>query len=112
MPRCRRPISPSRRSSARPRSRSSRPRPTRPTSEMSLIQDLGAQLHATSDELPTGLVTVAMEKLRGATEILMWVRETSQDPMGVPQLGNATEAAERAAAAIRVAQDAIAAYLA
>jgi len=79
---------------------------------MSLIQDLGAQLRATSDELPTGLVTVAMEKLRGATEILMWVRETSQDPMGVPQLGNATEAAERAAAAIRVAQDAIAAYLA
>ncbi|WP_433382415.1 hypothetical protein ACQPZX_18895 [Actinoplanes sp. CA-142083] len=79
---------------------------------MSLIQDLGAQLRATSDELPTGLVTVAMEKLRGATEILMWVRETSQDPMGVPQLGNATEAAERAAAAIRIAQDAIAAYLA
>ncbi|MFI5891341.1 hypothetical protein ACIA5D_14655 [Actinoplanes sp. NPDC051513] len=79
---------------------------------MSLIQELGAQLRATSDELPTGLVTVAMEKLRGATEILMWVRETSQDPMGVPQLGNATEAAERAAAAIRVAQDAIAAYLA
>jgi hypothetical protein len=79
---------------------------------MSLIQDLGAQLRATSDELPTGLVTVAMEKLRGATEILMWVRETSIDPVGVPQLGNATEAAERAAAAIRIAQDAIAAYLA
>jgi hypothetical protein len=79
---------------------------------MSLIQDLGAQLRATSDELPTGLVTVAMEKLRGATEILMWVRETSIDPIGVPQLGNATEAAERAAAAIRLAQDAIAAYLA
>ena len=79
---------------------------------MSLIQDLGAQLRAASDELPTGLVSVAMEKLRGATEILLWVRETSQDPMGVPQLGNATEAAERAAAALRVAQDSIAAYLA
>ncbi|GIM95253.1 hypothetical protein [Paractinoplanes toevensis] len=79
---------------------------------MSLIQELGAQLRATSDELPTGLVTVAMEKLRSATEILMWVRETSVDPVGVPQLSNATEAAERAAAALRIAQDAIAAYLA
>jgi len=79
---------------------------------MSLIQELGAQLRATSDELPTGLVTVAMEKLRSATEILMWVRETSIDPVGVPQLGNATEHAERAAAALRLAQDAIATYLA
>jgi hypothetical protein len=79
---------------------------------MSLIQDLGAQVRAASDELPTGLVTVAMERLRGATELLMWVRETSQDPMGVPQLGNALEAAERAAAAIRVTQDSLATYLA
>jgi hypothetical protein len=78
---------------------------------MSLIQELGAQLRATSDELPTGLVTAAMEKLRSATEILMWVRETSVDPVGVPQLGNATEHAERAAAALRLAQDAIAGYL-
>jgi len=79
---------------------------------MSLIQELGAQLRATSDELPTGLVTAALEKLRSATEILMWVRETSVDPIGVPQLGNATEHAERAAAALRIAQDAIATYLA
>jgi hypothetical protein len=79
---------------------------------MSLIQELGAQLRATSDELPIGQVTAALEKLRSATEILMWVRETSVDPIGVPQLGNATEHAERAAAALRIAQDAIAAYLA
>ena len=79
---------------------------------MSLIQELGAQLRATSDELPTGLVTAAMEKLRSATEILVWVRETSVDPVGVPQLGNATEHAEHAAAALRLAQDAIASYLA
>ncbi|MEU8818870.1 hypothetical protein [Actinoplanes sp. NPDC048796] len=79
---------------------------------MSLIQELGARLRATSDELPTGQVTVAMEKLRSATEILMWVREQSVDPIGVPQLSNATEAAERAAAALRLAQDAIAQYLA
>ena len=79
---------------------------------MSLIQELGAQLRATSDELPTGLVTVAMEKLRSATEILMWVREQSVDPIGVPQLSGATEHAERAAAALRLAQDAIEQYLA
>ncbi|XVU21790.1 hypothetical protein ACQPZJ_31540 [Actinoplanes sp. CA-054009] len=79
---------------------------------MSLIQELGARLRATSDELPTPQVTVAMEKLRSATEILMWVREQSVDPIGVPQLSNATEAAERAAAALRLAQDAIAQYLA
>ncbi|GLY00101.1 MULTISPECIES: hypothetical protein [Actinoplanes] len=79
---------------------------------MSLLQELGAQLRATSDELPTGQVTAAMEKLRSATEILMWVREQSVDPMGVPQLGNATEHVERAAAALRAAQDAIDAYLA
>ncbi|GAA3345807.1 hypothetical protein GCM10020358_54280 [Amorphoplanes nipponensis] len=79
---------------------------------MSLLQELGAQLRATSDELPTGLVSVAMERLRTATELLNWVRQTSVDPIGVPQLGNATEHAEHAAAALRLAQDAIAAYLA
>jgi hypothetical protein len=79
---------------------------------MSLLQELGAQLRATSDELPTGLVTVALERLRTATELLNWVRQTSVDPIGVPQLGNATEHAEHAAAAMRLAQDAIAAYLA
>jgi hypothetical protein len=79
---------------------------------MSLIQELGAQLRATSDELPTGLVTVAMEKLRAATEILAWVRENSEQQIGVPQLGNATEHIEQAAAALRLAQDAIASYLA
>jgi len=79
---------------------------------MSQIQELGAQLRAASADLPTGPVTVALERLRSATEILIWVRETSVDPIGVPQLGNATEHAERAAAALRLAQDAIATYLA
>jgi hypothetical protein len=79
---------------------------------MSLLQELGAQLRAASDELPTGLVSVAMERLRSATELLNWVRQTSVDPIGVPQLGNATEHAEHAAAALRLTQDAIAAYLA
>lgn len=79
---------------------------------MSLLQELGAQLRATADELPTGAVTVAMERLRTATELLNWVRQESVDPIGVPQLGNAMEHAEHAAAALRLAQDAIASYLA
>src|SRR6185369_8636907 len=112
-PRSPRPISSSRSASARRCSPSSRPRRTRrPSNAMSLLQELGAQLRATSDELPTGLVTVAMERLRSATELLNWVRQSSVDPIGVPQLGNATEHAEHAAAALRLAQDAIAAYLA
>ncbi|MEV6597487.1 hypothetical protein AB0M36_11555 [Actinoplanes sp. NPDC051346] len=79
---------------------------------MSLVEELGAQLRATSEELPTGLVSVAMERLRSASDLLNWVRQTSVDPLGVPQLGNAIEHAEHSAAALRLAQDAIASYLA
>jgi hypothetical protein len=78
---------------------------------MSLLEDLGARLRATSDELPTGQLAIAMERLRSASDLLMWVRQSSIDPIGVPQLAGATEHAERAAAALRLAQDAIAAYL-
>src|SRR5689334_4281994 len=102
MPRCPRPISSWRSVSPRRWSRSKRPRPTRRHSDtMSLLQELGARLRAASDELPDGLVIVAMEKLRTATELLNWVREASEHKMGVPELGNATEHAERAAAALR-----------
>ncbi|AEV86172.1 hypothetical protein ACWT_5155 [Actinoplanes sp. SE50] len=79
---------------------------------MSVLQELGARLRAASDELPDGLVLVALEKLRSATELLNWVREESHQEIGVPQLGGATEHAERAAAALRLAEDAIEAYLA
>lgn len=78
---------------------------------MSLLQDLGAQLRATSDALPTGQLAVAVERLRSASELLMWVRQTSLDPIGVPQLANSVEHAERAAAALRLAQDALDTYL-
>lgn len=79
---------------------------------MSLLTEVGAQVRATADQLPIELVAVAMEKLRAATELLAWVRETSVDPLGVPQLGGATEHAERAAHALHVAQDTLAGYLA
>jgi hypothetical protein len=78
---------------------------------MSLLTELGAQVRAASEELPTGLVNVVLDRLRTATELLAWVREASVDPLGVPQLGGATEHAERAAHALLVAQDALAGYL-
>ncbi|MCW6010495.1 hypothetical protein K1W54_38995 [Micromonospora sp. CPCC 205371] len=78
---------------------------------MSLIQELGARVRATSDDLPLGLVTAAVERLRLAGELLMWVRQASGNPMGVPQLAGALEHAEQAAQAVRVAQDSLLAYL-
>lgn len=78
---------------------------------MSLIQEMGARVRATSDDLPLGLVTAAVERLRLAGELLMWVRQSSGNPMGVPQLAGALEHAEQAAQAVRVAQDSLLAYL-
>ncbi|GAB7042086.1 MULTISPECIES: hypothetical protein [Catenuloplanes] len=79
---------------------------------MSLLEELGARIRATNDELPVGLVLAALERLRVASELLAWVRQASSQPMGVPQLANATEHAEHAAFALRSAQDAISEYLA
>jgi hypothetical protein len=79
---------------------------------MSLIEELGAQLHAAADELPLGLVTAATERLRVGMELLQWVRQESVHEVGVGQLANATEQLEAAALALRGAQDSLAAYLA
>jgi hypothetical protein len=79
---------------------------------MSLVRELGARVRATADDLPLGPVTVAVERLRLAAELLMWVRQESANPMGVPQLAGATEHVEQAAQALRVAQDSLLAYLA
>lgn len=79
---------------------------------MSLLQELGAQVRATSDDLPVGQVAVAVEKLRAAGELLMWVRQESSQPLGVPRLAGAMEHAEQAVRALRVAQDSLLAYLA
>ena len=78
---------------------------------MSLVQELGAQVRATSDDLPIGLVAVAVEKLRSAGEMLMWVRQESANPIGVPRVAGAMAHAEQAVQALRVAQDALLAYL-
>jgi hypothetical protein len=79
---------------------------------MSVIEELGAQVRAAADELPVGLLMTALERLRQASDRLRWVRQESADPMGVPELSAATEHAETAGHALRVAQDQFAAYLA
>jgi hypothetical protein len=71
---------------------------------VSIIEDIGAQVRAASDDLPLGLLTQAMEKFGQATERLRWVRHESANPMGVPELSAATEHAESAGHALRVAQ--------
>jgi hypothetical protein len=78
---------------------------------MSLLEQLGARLTATADELPLAAVALAVERLRVATDLLMWVRQESANPIAVPQLASATEHLEQAGHAIRVGQDAVREYL-
>ncbi|MFD1321838.1 hypothetical protein [Micromonospora sonneratiae] len=78
---------------------------------MSIIEELGAQIRATSDELPVALIVQILERLGQASERLRWVRQESADPMGVPELSAAIEHAETAGHALRVAQDQLASYL-
>ncbi|MET7833375.1 hypothetical protein ABZS44_11160 [Micromonospora sediminicola] len=79
---------------------------------MSIVEDIGAQVRAAAEELPLGQLAVALEKLGQAEERLRWVRQESADPMGVPELTSATEHAETAGYALRVAQEQLTAYLA
>ncbi|GAA4577151.1 hypothetical protein GCM10023176_50050 [Micromonospora coerulea] len=79
---------------------------------MSIIEDIGAQVRAAAEDLPLAPLTLALEKFGQATERLRWVRQESANPMGVPELSAATEHAETAGYALRVAQEQLAAYLA
>ncbi|SCL22222.1 hypothetical protein GA0074692_1355 [Micromonospora pallida] len=79
---------------------------------MSIIEDIGAQVRAASDELPLAPLAQALEKFALATERLRWVRQESSNPMGVPELSAAVEHAESAGHALRVAQEQLASYLA
>jgi hypothetical protein len=78
---------------------------------MSLVEELGAQIHSAAEELPIGSVTVAVERLRVGIELLQWVRQTSAHEVGVAHLALATEQLEQASLALRVAQDSVAQYL-
>ncbi|TCB87795.1 hypothetical protein E0H26_28800 [Micromonospora zingiberis] len=79
---------------------------------MSIVEDVGAQVRAAAEELPLGLLAQAREKFGLATERLRWVRQESANPMGVPELSAATEHAETAGYALRVAQEQLTGYLA
>ncbi|BCL17147.1 hypothetical protein [Micromonospora sagamiensis] len=79
---------------------------------MSIIEDIGAQVRAASDELPLAPLAQALEKFALAAERLRWVRQESSNPMGVPELSAAVEHAESAGHALRVAQEQLASYLA
>ncbi|ROT29626.1 hypothetical protein [Micromonospora sp. HM5-17] len=79
---------------------------------MSIIEELGARIRAASDDLPVGLVVEALDRLKLASDRLRWVRQESVDPMGVPELSAATEHAEAAGHALRLAQEQLATYLA
>ncbi|MDG4831197.1 hypothetical protein O7627_18025 [Solwaraspora sp. WMMD1047] len=79
---------------------------------MSLIEELAAQVRAAAEELPLPQVMKALEHLQAASDRLRWVRQESVSPMGVPELSAATEHAETAGHALRVAQEQFAAYLA
>lgn len=79
---------------------------------MSLIQDLGARLHAADADLPLAELVGALDKLRASATLLAWVRQQSNNPMGVPELSGAIEHLEQAAHALHVAQDSVTGYLA
>jgi hypothetical protein len=79
---------------------------------MSLIEELGAVLYANSARMPLAEVAAALERLRAASALLMWIRQESSRPIGVPELAGATEHLEQAGRAIQVAQDSLAEYLA
>lgn len=79
---------------------------------VSIVEDLGAQVRAASDDLPLGQLAEALERFGLATERLRWVRQESANPMGVPELSSAVEHAESAGYALRVAQEQLTAYLA
>ncbi|MEV4845889.1 hypothetical protein AB0K20_22080 [Micromonospora matsumotoense] len=79
---------------------------------MSIVEDVGAQVRAAAEELPLAQLALALEKFGQATERLRWVRQESANPMGVPELAAATEHAESAGHALRVAQEQLSGYLA
>ncbi|WBB52782.1 hypothetical protein [Verrucosispora sp. WMMD573] len=79
---------------------------------MSIVEEVGAQVRAAAEELPLGLLGQALEKFGLASERLRWVRQESANPMGVPELSTATEHAETAGYALRLAQEQLTAYLA
>jgi hypothetical protein len=79
---------------------------------VSLVEQLGARLRGACDELPVSEVTAAADRLRGAVELLAWIRHESARGIGVGPLAFAVEHLEHALRALMVAQEDITTYLA
>src|SRR5438552_7215169 len=78
---------------------------------MSILEELGARLRSTSEELPVRELSGAADRLSQATELLAWVRQESSHPLGVPVLAGAVEHLEHALAALLSARGQVAEYL-
>ncbi|HZM74805.1 MAG TPA: hypothetical protein VFC19_03715 [Candidatus Limnocylindrales bacterium] len=74
---------------------------------MSLIQEVTDRLRSSRDSLPIADVTGASGRLRIAQGLFAWVRNESSRPDAVPGISLAASRLDHAAAALRVAQDAI-----
>jgi hypothetical protein len=79
---------------------------------VSLVQELGAQLRGAAESLPVGEVAGAAERLRGAVQLLAWVRHESVRGIGITPLTAAVDHLDQAIRALLVAQEDVAAYLA
>src|SRR5690606_516957 len=78
---------------------------------MSTIAKLGVRVRSAADALPLDTVTVAVERLRVASELLLAARQHAERPEAVPGVARALEHAEQAGHALRVARERLAAYL-
>jgi hypothetical protein len=78
---------------------------------MSLVEELGAQVRAATDELPMAGVTAGLARLRAGLDLLRWARQESTHEFGTDRLAVAAEHLENAARALLVAQEQLATYL-
>jgi hypothetical protein len=78
---------------------------------MSRLEELGARLRETAGDLPVGHLAGAADRLRGALDLLAWIRHDSARGIGVAQLEFAVEHLEHALRSMIVAQEDVATYL-
>jgi hypothetical protein len=78
---------------------------------MSLVEELGSQVRAGTDELPVAGVSAGLARLRAGLDLLRWARQESNHELGTDRLAVAVEHLEHAARALLVAQEQFSAYL-
>lgn len=78
---------------------------------MSLVEDVGAQVRASTDDLPVANVTAGLTRLRAGLDLLRWARQESTHELGSDRLAVAAEHLENAGRALLVAQEQLGTYL-